>query len=123
MNYKKINSPKSSLIDEVSLLTREMLTAKNLDDFNRIVKDHERIVSSHIGNPILKDSNFNDFDGEIKSLGAWGGDFILASSKNNKKEVEKYFKNKGLEVVIPYEEIILTESENERKQNDDRVIH
>ena len=123
MNYKKINSPKSSLIDEVSLLTREMLTAKNLDDFNRIVRDHERIVSSHIGNPILKDSNFNDFDGEIKSLGAWGGDFILASSRNDKKEVEKYFKNKGLEVVIPYEEIILTESENERKQNDDRVIH
>ena len=27
----------------------------------------------------IKDKLFNDFDGEIKSLGAWGGDFILAS--------------------------------------------
>ena len=123
LNYKNIKPPESSLIDEVSLLTREMLTARNIDEFNRIVKDHERIVSSHIGNPILKDTSFSDFDGEIKSLGAWGGDFILASSKNDKKIVERYFKNKGLEVVIPYDEIILTESENERKQNDDRVIH
>ena len=47
---------------------------------------------------------FPDFKGIIKSLGAWGGDFVLAVSKNNPEE---YFKDKGFPVIIPYSEMIL----------------
>jgi hypothetical protein len=47
---------------------------------------------------------FDDFRGVIKSLGAWGGDFVLAISKDNPTA---YFKERGYEVVIPYSEMIL----------------
>ena len=46
----------------------------------------------------------SDFDGEIKSLGAWGGDFILATSDENPST---YFKAKGFETILPYSEMIL----------------
>ena len=52
----------------------------------------------------IKESMFSDFDGVIKSLGAWGGDFILSISK---EDPTQYFREKGFDVVIPYEEMIL----------------
>ena len=53
----------------------------------------------------IKDKLFNDFNGEIKSLGAWGGDFILASS--NESETETYFKNKGFNFIVEFDKLIL----------------
>jgi len=52
----------------------------------------------------VQEALFEDFDGVIKSLGAWGGDFVLAVSKENPTG---YFKERGFEVVIPYSEMIL----------------
>lgn len=123
INYKKTQPPSGKIIDEISLLTREMLTSENILDFNKVIREHERLVSLHTGKPIVKESLFNDFDGEVKSLGAWGGDFILVSTLLDKKSTQNYFSGKGLDIVIPYNEIILAETENERRQNDDRVIH
>jgi hypothetical protein len=40
----------------------------------------------------------------IKSLGAWGGDFVMCISKENPTE---YFREKGFEVVVPYSDMIL----------------
>ena len=40
----------------------------------------------------------------IKSLGAWGGDFVMAISKENPSA---YFASKGYKTVIPYAEMIL----------------
>ena len=53
----------------------------------------------------------SDFDGGIKSLGAWGGDFILAASATGEETVKAYFSNKGLNTVIPYEEMIFVPQE------------
>jgi hypothetical protein len=52
----------------------------------------------------VKEALFPDFKGVLKSLGAWGGDFILAISKENPKD---YFASKGYETIIPYSEMIL----------------
>jgi len=52
----------------------------------------------------VQEALFDDFRGVIKSLGAWGGDFVLAISKDNPTD---YFKERGFEVVIPYHEMIL----------------
>ena len=52
----------------------------------------------------VKEALFPDFKGILKGLGAWGGDFILAISKENPKD---YFASKGYETIIPYSEMIL----------------
>ena len=122
-SYHKVGQPSSKLIDEISLITREVLAAKKLEDFNYALSRHEAIVSGHTGQLSVKEKLFNDFQGQIKSLGAWGGDFILATSDAPKNVVKNYFNNKGHDVVIPYEQIILTQSEKESRQKDDRLIH
>ena len=45
-----------------------------------------------------------DFNGTIKSLGAWGGDFILVISKENPSD---YFVSKGYETALTYKDLIL----------------
>lgn len=52
----------------------------------------------------IQEALFNDFDGVIKSLGAWNGDFVMAISKENPTA---YFKEKGYKIVIPYDDMIL----------------
>ena len=53
----------------------------------------------------MQERLFNDFNGALKSLGAWGGDFILAATET---DPTSYFKNKGLNTVIPYKDMILS---------------
>jgi hypothetical protein len=54
--------------------------------------------------PTVKNSLFSDFNGTVKSLGAWGGDFVLVVSNENPTA---YFKSKGFETVLPYKDMIL----------------
>ena len=42
------------------------------------------------------------FEGEIKSLGAWGGDFILASGINS----PSYFESKGYKTIVKFDDMI-----------------
>ena len=49
---------------------------------------------------------FTDFEGEMKSLGAWGGDFFMAATEWNEETVRKYFINKGLDVIFKYDDIV-----------------
>ena len=49
--------------------------------------------------PRAQDLYFPDFKGVIKSLGAWGGDFVLATQKPQMVP-------EGM-VVVPYVEMVL----------------
>lgn len=91
---------------DISLITSELVNCSELEHFNELMRYHEEIVSKAIGiDPIGE--KFADFNGQLKSLGAWGGDFILASSKNGKEEVSSYFAKHGLETVISLKDFVL----------------
>ena len=68
------------------------------------MEKHEVIMSDVLEIQTIKEKLFPDFKGVIKSLGAWGGDFVMAISKDNPTA---YFKEKGYSVVLSYEEMIL----------------
>ena len=96
------------LIDEVSLLTDEFSGCRDQNEFNLLIRLHEEIISKVIGRISLKPEYFGDFKGEVKSLGAWGGDFFLVSTnKLTFNEVRKYFENKGLMTVFKWDDMIL----------------
>ncbi|MCK5774746.1 MAG: hypothetical protein KAH25_01140 [Bacteroidales bacterium] len=54
-----------------------------------------------------KERYFSDFNGQIKSLGAWGGDFVMATSPNDPKDVFNYFRNKGHQTILAYDDMVL----------------
>jgi mevalonate kinase len=78
----------------------------NLEDFEALIEEHETLVQDIIQQPRAKEQYFSDFWGGVKSLGAWGGDFVLVTSDRSEEETKKYFKNKGFETVLRYDELI-----------------
>ena len=92
-------------IESVSEISRAVPKCESLDEFAMLMQCHERIISRCIGQePVQK--HFPDFEGVLKSLGAWGGDFILAATEWTENQVREYFKGKGLEVVFGYNDLV-----------------
>lgn len=90
----------SSLIQQVSKLSEEFAGCKDQITFNQLIREHEKIVGQLIGQIPVKEQFFADFQGEVKSLGAWGGDFYLASSAHSFDEIKIYFENKGISTIF-----------------------
>lgn len=94
-------------IEEVSALADEFSRCDDQDEFNLLIRQHEKLISDATGRLPIKPEFFADFKGEIKSLGAWGGDFFLASTALPFSGVKKYFENKGLKTVFKWGDLIL----------------
>ena len=93
-------------IEAVSEISRAVPKCESLDEFALLMQCHERIIARCIGQePVQK--RFRDFEGVLKSLGAWGGDFILAATDWDESQVKDYFTRKGLEVIFNYKDIVL----------------
>lgn len=106
--FSKTKSADFNLTSErLSSLNFKFLNCDNLNHFIELLKDHERLISELIEQQPVKQKHFSDFNGEIKSLGAWGGDFILAASELTFEKQKKYFNNKGYAIVIPLKKLML----------------
>tara|TARA_R110000851_G_scaffold92609_2_gene202046 strand:+ start:1894 stop:2817 length:924 start_codon:yes stop_codon:yes gene_type:complete len=92
-----------SAISQINSITQRILTCTRLSQFDKLIKKHESILSEILGTPTVEERLFPDFKGAIKSLGAWGGDFILATGN---KTTPDYFKEKGYATVIPYSKMV-----------------
>jgi len=103
-NYKSILRSKQE-ITAISELTEKIAKEENLHEFMRHIAEHEKIVSKALNMTRIKDSFFSDFNGEIKSLGSWGGDFVLAASHLEEEKVRQYFYDKGLKTIFRFDEI------------------
>jgi len=102
--FKNLKGNLTSEISQISKLTDEFLVCNNLSDFEKLLVEHEKIVSKTIQLKTVQELLFSDYFGQTKSLGAWGGDFILATGN---EKTPNYFKQKGFETVIPYQDLIL----------------
>ncbi len=103
-SYKKKGRIDDEIINSINEITESMITCETLTNFENLIVTHEAIISKLIDQKPVKTRLFKDFKGAIKSLGAWGGDFILVTSDDDPKD---YFNSKGFETVIPYSEMIL----------------
>lgn len=102
--YKNKRQKIKEEIKDISILSNEFVKATSVKDLDKIIVEHERIVSSIIKLKKIKETAFPDYFGEIKSLGAWGGDFVLVTGN---KDTPAFFKNKGFETVLSYSKMIL----------------
>ena len=103
-NYSKKQFDRIELIKKINTITDEFIKCNELIHFEELIQEHESIISKATSIIPIQNSNFSDYkDGKIKSLGAWGGDFILVTTKN--KDLS-YFKKRGLETIIPLEDIV-----------------
>ena len=102
--YNNKNDDLAENIAKIDSLTQEVRSAKTLREFATVLEEHEAEMSYILEINTIKESLFPDFNGVIKSLGAWGGDFVLAIAKENPTA---YFKERGYRTIISYTEMIL----------------
>ena len=103
--YRKKGTINSSIIDEISEISEAIAMATSLASFELLLNKHEDIISALLDIHTIKTTYFSDYNGCIKSLGAWGGDFVLATGAP--EYVKKYFSEKGFKIIIPFEEMVL----------------
>ncbi len=103
LNYRKQKHNLKTSISEINAITQAMITSNNLSEFENLVFNHEKIISKVINKKPIKELLFSDYTGNVKSLGAWGGDFVMVTSEQNPEE---YFRAKGFNTIIPYARMI-----------------
>ncbi len=96
-------------IESVSEISRILPDIQTLRDFCYFIKVHEEIMERCLDQKRIK-KYYSDFEGEMKSLGAWGGDFFMAATEWDEQRIRNYFENKGLNVILSYDDIIKIES-------------
>ncbi len=102
-HYREKDFNSFTSLSQISSITQRILTCTRLSQFEKLLKKHEAILSDILEVPTVKERLFPDFKGAIKSLGAWGGDFILVTGN---KTTPDYFKEKVYATVIPYSKMV-----------------
>ena len=108
--YKNLVIDKKTIVDEISHLTDCFVQSKDLNEFENCMLQHELLVSKVLKIDRVKNTLFKNYWGEVKSLGAWGGDFVMVT--NNREEVDfyRYMNDKGFDTILKYDEMILNTS-------------
>lgn len=93
-------------LKRISEISQAIEKVESLEAFDQLIQEHEQLIAQTIDLPRAKDLYFQDFWGQIKSLGAWGGDFVLATSVKTAQETIEYFNERGFPTVLSYKELI-----------------
>ena len=104
-SYNQLKRKKdiASYIQEITTLSERLQKTVDLPTFENILTRHETILSSILQRETIKNSLFRDYNGGIvKSLGAWGGEFVLVTGK---EEDLSYFEQKGYDTILSFEEM------------------
>ncbi|MEI8047080.1 MAG: GYDIA family GHMP kinase [Bacteroidota bacterium] len=96
-----------NLVDKASSLTERMRNAASLPDFEEVLSAHEILISNLLGVPSIRQTRFNDLPGQVKSLGAWGGDFCMLTWNEDTLLLPAYLKSKGIHTWFNFHDIVL----------------
>ncbi len=90
-------------LNQISAITRSVLDAPSLDQFEDLMLEHEALTSIILDRPTIFETRFPDYPHIVKSLGAWGGDFVLATGG---EKARQYFLEKGYQTILGWNEMI-----------------
>jgi mevalonate kinase len=106
-HYRNSALDKAELAGQITDITNKLLQASELDEFSYYLDLHEVLISNALNLQKVKETSFPDFPGSIKSLGAWGGDFVCVASDEDENRIRRYFIDKGYSTLLKYSEVIL----------------
>lgn len=105
--YRALGEMAKSKVERVNQLTLDFVACPTLGEFEQLILQHETLISETLDLTRAQELYFADYWGQIKSLGAWGGDFVLATSNRDLNSTQNYFHQKGFSVFLPYHELVL----------------
>lgn len=111
INFRKNCKFSSMDIDAISSITLELTKTSDITEFEDLLEEHELLMSKVLKRPTIKSIHFSNYEGVVKSLGAWGGDFALFTTNLPEQEFRELMKSKGLDVVYGFDEIVRFKSQ------------
>jgi mevalonate kinase len=106
-HYKKMDSNKLHYVNQMENIVYEAIRCSSKNEMLSLMQRSEDLISESLQLEKVKDRLFPDFPGSIKSLGAWGGDFVMALSNTEDFNTKKYFAQKGYIHNFSYQDIVL----------------
>ncbi|WP_106916876.1 GYDIA family GHMP kinase [Chryseobacterium aurantiacum] len=103
INLYKSKNKSPELVDEFSDITKKILLCNELESFSELMMIHERKIAYFLEIPTVKEKIFSDCPSFVKSLGAWGGDFVMSAKFGGFKD---YFWEKGFTTIFEWKNII-----------------
>ena len=96
-----------NLIETISKLSLEIANATTLPQFCQLITQHENLIARCLNlPPLLQTPLLKGLPGAAKSLGAWGGDFVLVATEMPQTELKLRYFNKPHQVVLTYNQMI-----------------
>jgi len=91
----------SAFINDISALTRAVIQTQTLQDFEKLMQQHEELVGAQLKLDPIGQTLFKGLSGTFSSLGGWGGDFALFTRKENIPSL----KEKGYATILKLSEL------------------
>ena len=105
--FKKSAVFSGSDIENISAIGEKLVKTDNLKDFENLLSEHEKIMSAILGIAPVKERLFKGHQGIVKSLGAWGGDFVLITNHCTDKAFREQMKSMGFNTMFSWDELVL----------------
>ncbi len=105
--FKKDAAYSESNIHSISVIGEKLVKTDNLEDFENLLCEHEKIMSAILRIAPVKERLFKGHPGVVKSLGAWGGDFVLITNHSTDKAFREQMKNMGFNTMFSWDELVL----------------
>jgi mevalonate kinase len=99
------------ILDTLRDIVENVVSCTAIETFEHYLQQHEDVLSRILSLKTIKSQLFDDYPFAIKSLGAWGGDFFLATTRDV-AEAKAYFLKKGYSVCFAYSELTVEISES-----------
>jgi mevalonate kinase len=90
--------------EEISHLSEAFLIANSVDELEDIIEQHECLIANHLGLERAIEGPFKGIHGQVKSLGGWGGDFVMLTRF---EENRQWLETNGFTTIIPFETMAL----------------
>jgi len=94
-------------VEAISQLSLGLVSAKKRTEFADLLLEHESLIASCTSLKPVGEQLFPDAPGVLKSLGAWGGDYLLFVSEVPESGVRAYFTERGYTVLHTYRSFVL----------------
>lgn len=106
-HYQSLSFDKKNYVQWLNTITREMVECATIQKFIQLIQEHENYVSEALNMEKVKQTHFKNIPVAVKSLGAWGGDFVLLAFEDDAENIKQLLRQNSFETVLAWNEIIL----------------
>lgn len=104
LSFEKMNTS-ANQVSQMNAIVNNALSCEDIETMESLMEESEKLISKILNAVPVKKMYFEDYPFAIKSLGAWGGDFIMATFRDE-DTARQYFNKKGCKPVFNYKQLI-----------------